>query len=280
MLSFRDIKTPTDIVGRPVPELADSFMMYNKRMDAVDVTAEGFENETTHMPNTMYDVDGELYETDDNGNVYMINGRLLPNAEYNLNGYTYTTDAYGRIIEAEGEPTLNPENERDNAAQAIVGGIERRPNDQGGHVIAREMNGDGGVGNLVAMDSRINQSDYKRMETDIRNALNEGKSVAVDVEIKYDGDSERPSKLTATVMIDHEKVVYLFDNNLDGGLWQDVPDHGKKVVDTVIANTDGEVSSIKGIYDEDGKLEKTVVTITYQDEDGNNRRLPVTVYPD
>ncbi len=280
MLHFGDMKSPMDIKGRSVFDVMGSAAVYEKKANAVDVTTDEFEAEAQHTPNSMYDVDGELHETDDNGNVYMIDGRLLPNAEYTLNGYTYTTDEYGNIIKVEGNPTLNPENERDNQAQAAVGGDDRRSTDQGGHIISREMNGDGGLGNLVAMDSRINQSDYKRMETDIRNALNEGKEVSVDIKLEYDGDSERPSKLIATVTIDGEKTVYRFDNTMDGRLRQDVPDNGKQTVDAAASNTGGEVSSIKEIYDENGNLTKTVVTITYQDEYGNNRRLPVTIYPD
>ena len=34
---------------------------------------------------------------------------------------------------------------------------DRRPSDQGGHIVGRDLNGDGGAGNLVAMDYRINQ---------------------------------------------------------------------------------------------------------------------------
>ena len=44
---------------------------------------------------------------------------------------------------------------------------------------------------LVAMDSRINQSDYKRMENDIKAALDEGKDVTVTTDISYSGDSKR-----------------------------------------------------------------------------------------
>ena len=54
-----------------------------------------------------------------------------------------------------GKPYLSPENLRDNDAQTQAGGMDRKPGDQGGHIIGRDLNGDGGAGNLVAMDSRI-----------------------------------------------------------------------------------------------------------------------------
>ena len=129
------------------------------------------------IPNNTYVLNEVTYKTDDNGNVYSIDGNLQPNITYELNGNVYTTDENGRIIICEAKPVRSPENPRDNEAQRQAGGENRRPNDQGGHIVGRDMNGDGGIGNLVAMDSKINQSDYKRMENDIKSALDEGKEV-------------------------------------------------------------------------------------------------------
>jgi hypothetical protein len=280
--SFNTYKPLFEVKGSPWTKRGDIDFgtVYEKRIDSIDVTIDEFEAENDHKPNTMYDVDGELHETDDNGNVFMVDGRLLPNIEYTLNGYTYFTDAYGNIVRVEGNPTLNPENERNNEAQTTVGGNDRRSTDQGGHIISRDLNGDGGQGNLVAMDSRINQSDYKRMENAIKEALEKGKDVSVDIELEYEDDSERPSKIISTVSIDGEKIVFKFDNNMDGGLLRDVPVNGKQEVDDRLEKTGGEISSIKEIYDVDGNLTQTVVTITYKDEQGNNRRIPVPANPD
>ena len=140
------------------------------------------------VPNNTYVLDEVTYKTDDNGNVYSIDGKLQPNTTYELNGNIYTTDENGRIIRCEAKPVRSPENPRDNEAQRQAGGEDRRPNDQGGHIVGRDMNGDGGIGNLVAMDSKINQSDYKRMENDIKTALDEGKEVTTKTEMTYSGD--------------------------------------------------------------------------------------------
>ena len=85
------------------------------------------------------------------------------------------------------------------------------------------MNGDSGIGNLVAMDSKINQSDYKRMENDIKAALDEGNDVTTKTQITYSGDSERPDNITVAVTADGKDTVYKFDNNLDGSLRNEVP---------------------------------------------------------
>jgi len=260
----------------PMKEKPDD-VIYQKRIDAIDVSADEFEQVVNPLANAMYDVEGELHETDDNGNVYMIDGRLLPNITYTLNGYTYTTDEYGRIIKCEGAPKLNPENTRNTEAQGQVGGADRRPNDQGGHVISRDMDGDGGLGNLIPMDARINQSDYKKMESDIKKALQEGKEVTTETEIAYDGDSERPSTITTTVTIDGEKTVYRFDNNLDGSLNNKVPEVAKDLVQMTLDETGGVVSSTEEKYDEKGNLKEMTITITYTDDNGKNHRTKVVV---
>ena len=225
--------------------------------------------------------DAKTYEnvakTDDNGTVYLKDGELEPNTTYELNGNTYTTDEQGRIIRCEATPERSPENPRDVNAQLQAGGEDRRPSDQGGHIVGRDLNGDGGAGNLVAMDSKINQSDYKRMENDIKAALDEGKDVSVTTDISYAGDSKRPDTITVTVTADGVKTVYKFDNNLDGGLKDEIPENGKDAVQEELNDTNGEISSIKEEYNENGELTETTVNITYTDENGTNHRTKVYI---
>lgn len=216
-------------------------------------------------------------KADDNGTVYLKNGELEPNTTYELNGNTYTTDEQGRIIRCEARPERSPENPRDVNAQIQAGGEDRRPSDQGGHIVGRDLNGDGGAGNLVAMDSRINQSDYKRMENDIKAALDEGKDVTVTTDISYSGDSNRPDTFTVVVTANGVKTVYKFDNNLDGGLKNEVSENGKDAVQEELNDTNGEISSIKEEYDENGELTETTVNITYTDENGTNYRTKVYI---
>lgn len=231
----------------------------------------------TYLSNDVFQLEKMLIGTDDNGNIYVIDGKLQPNATYELNGNIYKTDEHGRIVSCEAIPKRSPENPRDNEAQRQAGGADRRPNDQGGHIIGRDMNGDGGIGNLVAMDSKINQSDYKRMENDIKEALDEGKDVTTKTEISYSGDSERPDKITVTVTVEGKDTVYKFDNNLDGSLRDDVPENGKETVQERLNETGGEISSVKEEYDEHGNLVETTVYITYKGEDGTNYRTSVVI---
>jgi hypothetical protein len=221
-------------------------------------------------------------KSDDNGDVYTDeNGENLPNTKYVLNGNVYETDEKGRTVRCESKPQKTPENPRDINDQTSSGGDDRRPGDQGGHIIGRDIGGDGGSGNLVPMDSRINQSDYKRMENDIKRASAEGKDVAIKTEIIYSGDSKRPDRIIATVTIDGKDTVYTFDNNLDGSLMDKLEETcGESDIETVrdvLDETGGQISSIKEEYDADGNLEKTTVTITYADGNGKNYRTEVVI---
>ena len=218
---------------------------------------------------------------DDNGSVYIKNGELLPNTEYVLNGNTYKTDEKGRIISCESIPQKPSENPRDIDAQTSVGGRDRKPDDQGGHIVGHDLGGDDGLGNLVPMDARINQSDYKRMENDIKQASEEGKDVKVKTELSYEGDSKRPDKITTTVTVDGKDTVYTFDNNLDSSLMDDLKETCKESdierVERKLDKTHGEISSIKEEYDADGNLEQTTVTITFTDKNGDNCRDKVII---
>lgn len=146
---------------------------------------EDFTNDASELlaPNSKYFKDGQTYETDDNGNIYKINGKLSPDLAYVLNGNAYKTDEKGRIIICESNPHKTPENMRDINAQTKVGGKDRKSGDQGGHIVGRDMGGDGGLGNLIPMDSRINQSDYKRMEKHIDNLLKEKKMYSLKLRL-------------------------------------------------------------------------------------------------
>lgn len=232
---------------------------------------------STLQPNSRYEIDGKTYETDDTGKVYMVDGKLEPNITYELNGSVYKTDGNGRIISCKAEPERSPENPRDNEAQRDAGGADRKETDQGGHIVGRDLNGDGGTGNLVAMDSRINQSDYKRMENDVKNALDEGKEVTTETQISYTGNSERPDKIEVTVTAEGKETIYTFDNNLDGSLFKEIPENGMQDVQEELKDTGGKISSIKEEFDEGRNVTEITVNITYTDEDGNNHRTKVVI---
>jgi hypothetical protein len=197
---------------------------------------------------------------------------LVPNCEYTLDGVKYKTDEHGRIISCEGKAKSTPEGERDNKAQAMAGYNDRKSGDQGGHILARIFGGSKGIENMLAMrGTAINQSIYKKAEGRIGNAVAEGKDVKIKVDVKYDGESQRPSKIDLTYTIDGIKTFIQIDNNegstdlvktLEGKIeTSDLQDLTQEIND---ANADGgnmTVVAIKTEYDENGNAVKYTVTI-------------------
>lgn len=154
------------------------------------------------------DSKGEVqYKTDDSGKIYSKNGELLPNNTYELNGYKYTTDEKGRIIKVEGNLQLPESKPR----QKLPDIPDRKSTDDRGHLIAHEFGGDDTEGNLVPMDSEVNQrGEYRKLEQELRKLKNEGHDVNVTIEPQYEGDSKRPTEFIVSYDVDgehYEKVI-------------------------------------------------------------------------
>jgi hypothetical protein len=136
-----------------------------------------------------------------------VNGKksLKTDVEYTTNeGQKFTTDSNGRISNA--EATLSSgKADRNQYAQRTVGGSDRLPNDDGGHLIASIFKGSGEIDNLVPMDSTLNRSEYKILENTWKKALKDGKTVSVKIEPIYKGESSRPDKFEIEYKIDGKK---------------------------------------------------------------------------
>ena len=141
---------------------------------------------------------------------------LKPNVEYTADeGYEYTTDDNGRISKVEANLQLGKTN-RNLYAQRTVGGDDRLPTDDGGHLIASIFKGSGNLDNLVPMDSNLNRVEYKTLENTWKSALKEGKEVEVSIEPIYNGESLRPEKFDIEYSIDGVKYDALLKNYIGG----------------------------------------------------------------
>ncbi|WZY01572.1 DNA/RNA non-specific endonuclease [Bacillus sp. FSL W7-1360] len=119
---------------------------------------------------------------------------LKPNVEYvNKVGHQYKTDTRGRIAEVNADLSLGTA-KRNQYAQRNVGGKDRLPNDDGGHLIASIFKGSGDLDNLVPMNANVNRGAYKKLENDWKRSLDKVPPDKVQVKIKpvYKGDSQRP----------------------------------------------------------------------------------------
>ena len=237
-----------------------------ERRETIDLTKQ-------YEPNSKFEVEGKTYETDDNGNVYKIDGyELRPNSEYTIDGVTYKTDDHGRIVSCDGQAKSTPDGERDLKAQNMAGGEDRKPGDQGGHILARIFGGAKGIENMLAMrGTAINQSVYKRMENEIAKALEDGKDVYIHVDVEYEGDSQRPSKITVKYTIDGKETNIQFDNDegstdladsLEGKIEDDdLNDLKQEIQDAEEDGANISVVSVKTEYDAEGNILKVTVTI-------------------
>lgn len=252
-------------------DVSDNTASDSREQETVDLTKQ-------YEPNSKLEINGQTYETDDNGYIYKLGGyELMPNCEYTIGGVTYKTDDLGRIVSCDGNAAATPDGDRDEKAQKLAGGDDRKPGDQGGHILARIFGGTKGIENMLAMrGAAINQSVYKRMENEIGKALEDGKEVHVHVDVEYEGDSRRPSEIRVTYTIDGKETVVEFDNDegsadlldtLDDKLSEsDCQDLKDEIQDADDDGADMSVVAVKTEYDEDGNVAK--VTVTIRDENG------------
>ncbi|MDF9553384.1 DNA/RNA non-specific endonuclease [Bacillus cereus] len=142
---------------------------------------------------------------------------LKPNVEYtSKEGYTYTTDSQGRVASCEGSLQLG-DGKRNNYAQRVVGGNDRL-DDDGGHLIATIFKDSGNMDNLVPMNCNLNRGEWKKLENEWANALNDGDKVRVKITPNYSGNSKRPDSVVIRYKIGDEDRWRLRDfDNVPGG---------------------------------------------------------------
>lgn len=143
-----------------------------------------------------------------NGNISIAKEANDTHSESN---YTYKADELGRTVNVSGKVEL-ADGERNQYAQLKAGGTDRLNSDDGGHIIAREFGGSGDIHNLVPMDSTINRSgEYRQLETTLKNYVNEGYEVNVNVSLEYETESFRPEVFDITYTVDGEpfhEIIY------------------------------------------------------------------------
>lgn len=241
-----------------------------------DITAIGeqpdLSSKTTENSNS--ELNGNIYETDDNGEIYKQNDKLLPNTEYTINGNKYKTDKYGNKISCDCKPSYTENGIRNIKDQIESGGEERHEYDDGGHIIARILGGSEGEENLVPMRRTINRGDYKKMENEIAKNLQEGKNVDLHIDLEYEEDSKRPSKICAEYSVDSKSTFTEFDNQensteLLNSLKDKISDEdynnlNEEIEDMKSDGINATITSVKTEYDGDDKPIK--ITVGFLDE--------------
>lgn len=154
---------------------------------------------------------------DDKGVKYREGDKLQPDTQYEVNGYRYQTDDMGRIVSAEGKLRLCDSNySRSMEAVREKEGQEYRADDEQGHLIGHQFGGSDKLENLVPMNYDLNRKDYKKLESSLATAVQDGADVRMKVEPVYEGASARPSEFRVTYSIDGERDIVVFKNESEG----------------------------------------------------------------
>ncbi|MBP2114314.1 DNA/RNA non-specific endonuclease [Paenibacillus silagei] len=137
-------------------------------------------------------------------------GKLKPNVKYKAgeHQYDYETDHLGRIENFSTDDLKLTARDERLPHDANTPGKES--GDHAGHLAGDRFGGSPEIDNLVSQSSKVNLSTYKKIENEWARALNAKppKHVTVDVKIKYDEDSLRPSSFNVTYTIDGELKVF------------------------------------------------------------------------
>lgn len=203
-----EIKAPS--AGDRLKIMADRLIGYESKEQKPESTEA--KNAAPINPDKLIEPANKEYR-DDNGKVYRIGNELLPNNKYVENGYSYRTDSEGHIKSAEGQLHLSKEPRKQiSDSMETIGKGDQKERDQKGHLIGDRFGGGNGLENIVAMDGKVNQSDYKRVENTCARALESGHEVYLKVVPKYDKSSNRPTSFRITYTIDGEKTVTTIKN--------------------------------------------------------------------
>ncbi len=140
---------------------------------------------------------------------------LRSNTDYVVNGYTYRTNANGQVTQVEGRLDLQTA-DRNGYQQSVAGRGDRLETDQGGHLIASIFNGPGERVNLVPMDGNLNMGRWRSLEDTLATALREGRTVDVNINVRYPEGSARPDAFRIEYTIDGNTQVQTFRNSPGG----------------------------------------------------------------
>ena len=149
-----------------------------------------------------------------------LNTKRMPNMEYEVDGIIYKTDIFGRTANITGEITPNHMKNkpvRNNSTQ--TSSVERMGGrvgyDQGGHGLANNLGGPNEDINLTPMARALNNGEYKKHERIIAKAVENGKSVKINIQNIYKSGDEtlRPVSYIYEYVIDGKKTRVVLQNN-------------------------------------------------------------------
>ena len=216
--------------GGKLSHLADNLSAFAKNLDGslddvVELGSKRFKFDKEIVENTIEETKTILTEVKYGDHIIKgANGKkqLLPDIQYvSEEGYKYTTDSLGRINSVQADELVLGTAPRNVYSQRTVGGIDRLPDDDGGHLIASMFKGSGDIDNLIPMHKEVNRSggEWYSMEQEWKKAIENGKSVTdVKLEPVYSGHSLRPDSFIVKYRIEGELPTKMILDNFPKGV--------------------------------------------------------------
>ncbi len=194
------------LLDKPLEELVYLVSNNLKRLKKTDSSRAFDDLGDSLNPNDYIPSNENVFKNGTTGNWSKELNNPLPNKTYNMESeISFVTDSYSRTITVDvPNLTVNKANDRSKYATIVAGKRhgrkDRLDTDVGGHLIARYFDGAGEGINIVPMDAALNSrkiglGKYGQLEKQWEDHLKiEGNSVKINIKIKYDGDSTRPSQ--------------------------------------------------------------------------------------
>ena len=100
--------------------------------------------------------------------------------------------------------------------EALAGGADRRPTDDGGHYIAARLNGPTDLFNHFAQDANFNRGVFRILESEWDRDSRAGRKVFIMLVPHYVGSSQRPDSVLVTWSMNGKKRRRNFANESGG----------------------------------------------------------------
>jgi DNA/RNA non-specific endonuclease len=125
-----------------------------------------------------------------------------PNGARFINDYRFLFDGLGRVTTARANSLTLQDGSRNRTLQSNAGGVDRKPQDDGGHIIGHRFNPPVAVYNYFAQNQNVNRGDYNRLEASWARLIEQGHQVRVEWRFTYPGNSQRPNGMTVDYWVD------------------------------------------------------------------------------
>lgn len=129
------------------------------------------------------------------------------------NAFSYTTDELSRVVLAAATLTLRKPGSRNKRAQRFL--RDKLDGDDAGHLVARVLGGIGNELNLAPMLRDVNQRQMARMEKRWKEAIDQGKTVDLEIELEYEDESRRPTEFVVSYKVEgQQRRTVVLENQL------------------------------------------------------------------